>query len=72
MVCKHGWIVAWDQQAESRGEEGLYPPFLRGIEEWGDLGKSLGKSLGTGYQSERNKVLGLGNIMREVTLYQAL
>lgn len=44
----------------------------RGIEEWGDLGKSLGKFLGTGYQSERNKVLGLGKIMREVTLYQAL
>lgn len=33
-----------------------------------DLGRFLGEPLGTGYQSERNNVAGLGN-MRDVTLY---
>lgn len=37
-----------------------------------DLGRSLGQFLGTGYQSEINKVVGLDRIVGEMTLYQDL
>lgn len=52
------------------GKESITPPILRwGTEEWSDLGRSLGEFLGTGYQSERNKVVGVDRIFRGMTLY---
>lgn len=45
MVCKHGWLVGWDQQAESGGRK-YYPSHFSGEElrngvtwagRWGDL-----------------------------------
>lgn len=38
-------------------------------EEWGDMGRSLGESLGPGYQAERSKIVGLCKIIGEVSLH---
>lgn len=55
------------------GKESITPPILRwGNEEWSDLGRSLGEFLGIGYQSERNKIVGVGRIFRGMTLYPDL
>lgn len=54
-----------------KGKEALSPlVFKGGTEEWSELG--LGESLGTGHWSEKNKIAGVGKMMRHDLVLRSL